>query len=103
MTAKAIEDKITKVQTKIVEPFVDKILGKIFSKKLIVFGIATWLVRVEVISGREWSVFAGLYVVGLIWLNYLKFMSDKREQEFGFKGNREKTIVGNSESNEEPT
>ncbi len=81
MTAKTIQDKIENVQTKVVEPFVDKILGKIFSKKLIVFWVATWLVDQGKISVREWSVFAGLYVVGLIWINHLEKMEEKAKNK----------------------
>ncbi len=88
MTVKTIQDQLSKVQVKVVKPFVDKILGKIFSKKLIVFTVATWLVDRGKISGTEWSVFAGLYVVGLIWINHLEKMAEKREQEFGFRSFR---------------
>ncbi len=75
---------IDKVQQKAVKPFVDLILGRTMSKKLTVFIVATVALWQELITGTEWSIFAGIYVFGLLWLNHLEAMAKlkKPTQDF---------------------
>ena len=72
-----------------VQPFVDWILSKIISRKFIVFIVATIALWKQLISGTEWSVFAGVYVFGLLWLNHLEKLAEKRKQINDFRGSKD--------------
>jgi hypothetical protein len=75
MTGKVIKNKIEQIQNKTVKPIIDLILGKTMSRKLQVLILATWLVKIDKISGTEWMFIALLYVLGILWLNHVQSMA----------------------------
>jgi len=77
---------LDKAHKKIIVPFVDLILGRTMSKKLTVFIVATIALWNNLITGTEWSIFAGIYVFGLLWLNHLQAMADKQKQINDYRG-----------------
>jgi hypothetical protein len=86
MKKEALKKDIDVVRDKVVRPFVDFVLGRTMSKKLTVFIVATVALWQDLISGTEWSVFAGIYVFGLLWLNHLQEMAKARQQVQDFRG-----------------
>jgi len=45
-----------------IELFLDKLFNKIIPKKLMVFIIATWFAKINVIDGAQWTIIAGSYL-----------------------------------------
>lgn len=76
--------KIQKVKEKVITPIVDLILGKTMSKKLTVFIIASIALFQSKLTGTEWTVIAGIYVFGLLWLNHIEIMAKFKSEENGF-------------------
>lgn len=89
MSLQATKDFFNKAidvtKEKATKPFIDLILGKTMSRKLQVFGVACVALFMDKISDKIWFGVAGLYLFGLIFMNYYKEMTQRREQEFGFR------------------
>lgn len=66
MTYRAIKGKVSEgakeIRKKAVEPFVDLVLGRTISKKLMVFFIATWFLVSQYLTPDEWLEIAKIYV-----------------------------------------
>ena len=74
------------IPKKIITPIVDFVLGRTMSKKLTVFIVATVALWQNLITGTEWSIFAGVYVFGLLWLNHLEAMAKAKKEINDFRG-----------------
>jgi hypothetical protein len=64
---------------KVVFPFIDFIL---LSKKLIVFTVATIALFNDKLGGREWTFIAGIYIFGLLFLNYYDHVKELKSNKF---------------------
>ena len=62
MTKKQIKQAHEMVSEKVVTPFVDLILGKTMSKKLMVFFMATAGIMMQHLSSEEWLRIAEIYI-----------------------------------------
>ena len=58
------KENIRTVHKKVVVPFVDMILGRTMSKKLMVFIIATTFLLLTYLKSHEWVEIAKIYVTG---------------------------------------
>ena len=74
-TKSFVNSTVDVTHKKVVQPFIDKLLGRTMSRKLQVIIIATWLVYNNKISGDMWGFIALLYMLGLYWLNHVQAMA----------------------------
>jgi len=94
-----MKETIKKIPSKIITPFIDLVLGRTMSKKLTVFIVATVALWQDLISGTEWSIFAGVYVFGLLWLNHLEAMAKAKKEINDFRGADQIKVMPDSDIN----
>lgn len=72
---KFVNSTVDDTKKKIIQPIVDRLLGRTMSRKLQVIIVATWLVYNNKISGDMWGFIALLYMIGIYWLNHVQAMA----------------------------
>lgn len=72
---KSLKKNLGVAHKTVVLPFIDLILGRTVSKKLTVFIVATIaFFKDDMMTSKEWTFIACIYMFGLLYLNHLEKM-----------------------------